>query len=155
MLRCHRPGAAPGSSRTPRHCPGRSQSPLPPEPPIRLSLLSFVPPLRQSVLFPRKPKIILVLSTRISSPIITRVLCDTKAFFPRPCAARRGAELRAERRQPEGCAPLRSAARGRAPVRGWGSSVPGRLLRLQPAGREKACRAFRAPVLRVFALENK
>ena len=70
-------------------------------------------------------------------------------------AARRGAELRAERRQPEGCAPLRSAARGRAPVRGWGSSVPGRLLRLQPAGREKACRAFRAPVLRVFALENK
>lgn len=34
----------------------------------------------KSVLFPHKPKIILVLSTRISSLIITRVLCDTKSF---------------------------------------------------------------------------
>lgn len=131
-----------GSSRTPGTARAAPQ-PAATRAPSRLSLLSFIPPLRQSVLFPREPKIILVLSTRISSPIITRVLCDTKAFFPRPRAARRSAELRAECRQPEGCAPLRSAAPGEplcgagaAPCRdtACGCSRPGEKKLVEPFG---------------------
>lgn len=66
--------------------PGRTASPP--------SLPSFIRTVCKSVLFPHKPKIILVLSTRISSLIITRVLCDTKSF---PAA-----RLSATRRRSEG-----------------------------------------------------
>jgi len=47
----------------------------------------------KSLLFPHKPKIILVLSTGVSSLIIARVLCDTKSFagrFKRSAAQIRG-----------------------------------------------------------------
>lgn len=49
-------------------------------PPSSSSLPAFIRTVCKSVLFPHKPKIILVLSTRISSLIITQVLCDTKRF---------------------------------------------------------------------------
>lgn len=68
---------------------GARQNRLPSQPPP-----SFIRTGRKSVLFPHKPKIILVLSTRISSLIITRVLCDTKSF---PAAG-----LSATRRRSEG-----------------------------------------------------
>lgn len=101
---------------------------------------SFIRTVCKSVLFPHKPRIILVLSTRISSLIITRVLCDTKRFSGR---FKRGAEPWAE-----GFARARGTSSGVSPPGGFnGERISGAERGTQTTGADRQSRALKQPVV--------